>query len=92
MTTQAQQTETSDQVLLSYVEMCYSVALTLTRNPDRAQELAGSVLTAAWHSRDTVLDKRDIKWNLLTALREEFLNDRWDALAKSSESVFAGQA
>lgn len=75
MTKQAEQTETSEQVLLSYVEMCYSVALALTRDPNRAEGLARSVLAEAWHLRDTVLDKKDIKRNLLTALRKNFLND-----------------
>ena len=73
MVKQAKRAEAFEQVLLSYAEMCYSVALALTRNPRRAQNLARYVLTWAWHLRDSAHSKKDIKRKLLEVLRERFL-------------------
>jgi len=70
---QARLAETFEQVLLSHAEMCYSVALALTRNPHRAQDLARHVLTWAWHLRDSADGEKDIKKKLLEVLRERFL-------------------
>jgi DNA-directed RNA polymerase specialized sigma24 family protein len=71
---QVKHTETFDEVLLSHVEMCYSVALALTCNPHRAQDLASHVLTRAWRLRDNLDGKKDIKRTLLKALRRRFLH------------------
>ena len=70
---QAKQRAEFEKVLLSYVEMCYSVAFALTRNPRRAQELAKYALTRAWHMRDNADGKVNTKRELLQALRERFL-------------------
>ena len=70
---QAEQAETFEQVLLSHVEMCYSVALALTRDPYDARDLTRDVVTWAWHLRDSADGKMGIKVKLLTALRERFL-------------------
>lgn len=92
MTKQAEPAEVFEQVLLSHAEMCYSVALALTRNPERAQELARQVLTGAWHLRDSAQSRDNIKKKLLTALRQRFLQDRREALAVTSEAFLAQRA
>jgi len=74
--TSMKQTIQSDhfgQLLLSHVDMCYSVALALTRNPYDARELSREVLIKAWYLRGNVRAQTSIKMKLLTALREEFL-------------------
>ena len=70
---QAETAEAFEEVLISYAEMCYSVAFALTRNPHRAQDLAKYVLTWAWHLPDSAHGKKDIKKQLLEVLRERFL-------------------
>ena len=72
---QAERVDTFEQVLLSYTKMCYSVALALTRNPARAQDLTRNVLTWAWHLRGSEEGEKDIKKKLLIALRKRFLSD-----------------
>lgn len=61
------------QLLLSHVDMCYSVAFALTRNPYDARDLSREVLIKAWHLRGDAGAETNIKMKLLTALREEFL-------------------
>ena len=87
-----EQAEIFEQVLLSHTEMCYSVALTLTRDPDRAQELARQVLTDAWHLRESAEGRAHIKNKLLTGLRQRFLLDRRKPFAIMKEASFAGRA
>lgn len=70
---QAVQTETFEQVLFDYVDMCYSVALTMTRNPQDARELTRYVMTRAWRRRDSADARTGIKMKLLTAIRERYL-------------------
>ena len=70
---QAEHAKGFEEVLISYAEMCYSVAFALTRNPDRAQDLARHVLTWAWHLRDSADGEKGIKRKLLKVLRERFL-------------------
>jgi DNA-directed RNA polymerase specialized sigma24 family protein len=72
---QTEQVDTFEQVLLSYTEMCYSVALALTRNPGRAQNLTRNVLTWAWHLRGSTDGEKNIKKKLLIAMRKTFLKD-----------------
>ena len=62
-----------ERVLLSHVEMCYSVALALTHNPSAACNLTRDVLAWAWNLRDSAGFKTGIKMKLLTALRERFI-------------------
>ena len=72
---QTEHAEAFEGVLLSYAEMCYSVAFALTRNPERAHDLARHVLTGAWGLRDSADGQKDIKRKLLEVLRERFLQD-----------------
>ncbi len=72
---QAEQADAFEQILLSHTEMCFSVALALTRNPVRARNLTRNVLTWAWHLRGRADSDKDIKKKLLTTLRESFLKD-----------------
>jgi DNA-directed RNA polymerase specialized sigma24 family protein len=75
MMKQAEHAEAFEQVLISYAEMCYSVAFALTRNPHQAQDLARHVLTWAWHLGDSADVEKGIKKRLLNVLRERFLQD-----------------
>jgi DNA-directed RNA polymerase specialized sigma24 family protein len=70
---QTEQAETFEQVLLSYADLCYSVALALTRDPHDARDLARKVMIWAWHLRGNAGAETNIKMRLLTALRKEFL-------------------
>lgn len=65
---------TVERNLLSHVEVCYEVALALTRDQNDAQDLVQDVLTQAWlfHCRTKV---QVTKQGLLTELRERFLQD-----------------
>lgn len=69
------QTEAFEEVLLSYTELCYSVALRLTRDPDRAQGLARYTLAWAWQERNKADGTIDIKQKLLQSMRERFLHE-----------------
>ncbi len=70
---QTRQLDSFESVLLSYAEMCYSVAFALTRNPQRAEDLAKHALTQVWHLRNGVGGRNAVKKALLSALRERFL-------------------
>jgi len=72
---QAKHAEAFEQVLLSYAEMCYTVARALTRNPEDARDLTRQVLISAWHLRDSADATVDVKRKLLIALRKKFLQD-----------------
>ena len=63
------------QVLQSYAEMCYRVALTLTRNPKDAYTLTRDVLIWAMQLGDAPDATKDIKSLLLIELRKRFLQD-----------------
>lgn len=67
--------EAFDHILLSYVEMCYAVALALTHDPDDARDLARKVLLREWHLRDRADAAKDMKSHLLIALRQKYLED-----------------
>jgi len=88
---QAEQVEAFEQVLLSYTEMCYSVALALTRNPDRAQDLTRNVLMWAWHLRGSADGEKDIKKKLLIALRKTFLKDYCQAPCGFENEAMCGE-
>ena len=66
-----------ERELLSHVELCYSVALALTRDPILGQRLARATLLWAWQRQAVSgdLDTGDIKMVLLKELRGRFLRD-----------------
>ena len=67
----------AEDILLSHVEMCYSVALALTRDPARGQRLARETLLWAWRRQAKTggLGGEDVKMALLSDLRGRFLSD-----------------
>jgi hypothetical protein len=67
------QAQDFEQVVSDYVEMCYRIALTLTRNPDDAQTLALNTLITTCHRYPQPGSTVGIKTILLTALRERYL-------------------
>lgn len=71
----AEQVEVFDHVLLSYVEMCYAVALALTHDRNDAHDLAKEVLTEAWNLREKANAVKHIKYTLLVALRKKFMEE-----------------
>lgn len=71
----AKHAEGFDHVLLSYVEMCYAVALALTRDRNDARDLARKVLIGEWLLRERTEAAKDMKSHLLIALRKNFLED-----------------
>jgi DNA-directed RNA polymerase specialized sigma24 family protein len=90
---QDKHTEAFEQLLLSYSEMCYSVALALTHNPEDAGDLTREVLICAWHRRDADDATIGIKSQLLTALRKSFLHDYCRSTrirAKDAASITSG--
>ena len=88
---QAKQRAELEQVLLSYVDMCYSVAFALTRNPHRAQDLARYALTWVGRMRDNVDSSPTIKQELLKALRERFLLHYRQSPCSLSNAPTSGQ-
>lgn len=89
MKQQKEQAHAFERILLSYAEMCYSVALALTGDPKQAQELARDVLTRAWKVCARAEDKKDIKKKLLKELRKQFLKNGGRAPApKRNEASF----
>lgn len=72
---QETQMEVFEQVLLSYAEMCYAVALALTHDRVDARDLAMEVLTETWNLRGKANAVKHIKYTLLVALRKKFLEE-----------------
>lgn len=70
--TQAERVKVFEDVLLSYVEVCYAVAHTLTRNPKVARDLTREVMTWAWQLRESADAETNIKNRLLSELRARF--------------------
>lgn len=64
---------TCEQILLSHVETCYSVALQLTRSRVNARRLTRDVMTWAWHLHDDAITQLHFKSALLTQLRTVYL-------------------
>ncbi len=62
-----------ERTLLSHVDLCYSVALALTHNPDRAAALAKETLSWAWQHNGGAWDRDSIKRVLLRELRDRYL-------------------
>lgn len=79
----------ADQKLLSHVEMCYSVALALTRDPVLGQRLARATLLWAWQRQATGggLGGGDVKMALLRELRGRFLRDYYPVCARDVRQV-----
>jgi DNA-directed RNA polymerase specialized sigma24 family protein len=87
---QAEQAESFEQVLLSYVDLCYSVALTMTRDPNNAQDLTRDVVSWAWHLRDKEDAHAEIKMKLLSALRARYIQRyRNPVFALASQTAIA---
>ena len=63
-----------EQALMSHVEMCYSVALALTKSPKRAAELARETLSWAWQSNGGAWDAHSMKMALMSDLRDRYLH------------------
>jgi len=79
--------ESFERILLSYAEMCYSVALTLTNDSEQAQDLARGVLTQAWQVCDHGESRKNIKKKLLKELRKQFLQDYGPVLCSRKNEV-----
>jgi DNA-directed RNA polymerase specialized sigma24 family protein len=62
-----------ERVLLSHVELCYSVALALTQDPNRAAKLAKETLSWAWQRSGGAQDADAIKMTLLSELRDRYV-------------------
>ncbi|MBI5091842.1 MAG: hypothetical protein HZB26_05280 [Candidatus Hydrogenedentes bacterium] len=87
---QATQVESFERALLAHVEVCYSVALALTRDPYDARDLTRDVVTWAWNRRKSADGNTGIKRKLLTALRARFLQDyRRRAFGLGNQAPFA---
>lgn len=86
----------AEQMLLSHVEMCYSVALALTRDPILGQRLARATLLWAWQRQATAgaLGGGDIKMALLREMRSRFLKDYYPVCApaprRTESAAFSG--
>jgi hypothetical protein len=64
------------RLLLTHVELCYAVALELTRDSRRAEDLARETLLWAWKNQWGLSDAAAIRMFLLRELRGRFLNSR----------------
>ena len=69
------QTEAFETLLLSYVDMCYAVALALTHNHADAKDLTLEVLEWAWQIRNREDAAKSIKKTLLAAMRQQFIEN-----------------
>lgn len=74
---QAKNAEAFEQLLFSYVEMCYAVALVLTHDRDDAQDLTREVLSEVWQRRDMEDAATNIKCTLLFTMRKHFTEHYW---------------
>jgi hypothetical protein len=70
---QDEQAQTFGQLLLAQVEMCYSAAVLLTRDPSKAHELTREAVTQTWHLRNGAVDTAGLKMTLLTILKENYV-------------------
>ena len=65
------------QRLLEHVEMVYNVALQLGGNSRNAECLTRSTMSRIWRRRDTLPETVELKPELLTQLRQTFLDKQW---------------
>lgn len=70
---QQEHKQNNEQDMILYTELCYSVALALTRDPEEAKNLALCTLNSTWHLHDRPESRNEIKMKLLTALRARYL-------------------
>ncbi len=68
--------ETFGQLLLAEVEMCYSAAVVLTRDPSKARDLTREAVTQTWHLRDGADDTAGLRMTLLTVLQEKYVQHK----------------
>lgn len=68
-----------ERLLLPYVNLCYSVALTLTGNPHHAQYLIHRVLHQALNAPEITEPDANLKAWLLQHLRETYQENRYPA-------------
>lgn len=85
---QAFTSESFENALSSHIEMCYAVAVALTRDPVTASQLTRDVITSAWHHRQRAAQATSIKKWLLTTLRETFL-ERFQGNPEAPKDTFA---
>ena len=64
-----------EDTLLLHVELCYSVAFALTRDPDRALVLAKETLQWAWQRGERMADTGSLKMSLLSELRGRYMRN-----------------
>ncbi len=83
----AKYTQNFEQNLLSYTDLCYSVALALTRNPYDAEDLARDVMTRIWLLRHYNSAKTVTKKELLMQLRERFLQKYRPKVASGAQNA-----
>ena len=63
-----------EQRLLDHVEMLYAVALKLARDPSDAERITRMTLAEAWRRRETWDRACSVKSELMTLLRQTFIN------------------
>lgn len=57
-----------EQILLSYVEMYYSMSLVLTQNHDEARNLERNILMWVWHHLNSEAGRMEIKRKFLKVI------------------------
>lgn len=65
--------ESFERFLLSQVEVCYSAALALTRDPYDARDLTRAAVTNVWYLHDSSRGDSSIVMELLAVLRRRFI-------------------
>jgi hypothetical protein len=65
----------SEQAVLLHLELCYSVALLLTRDVNRALALTKDTLLWAFQRKDGALDSDAMKRALMSELRDRYVRD-----------------
>ena len=66
--------EDFQQQLLDHVEMVYSVALRMSGNPHDAELLTRITMSRIWHRHNTLPQTFELKTELLSTLRQAFLD------------------
>jgi len=82
------QSKALEQALLAHVAMCHAVALALTHDNGDAGRLTQEVVAQVWNSHAQQDHDKGIKTELLTTLRERYLNHyREKRLLRREESI-----
>ncbi len=79
--------ETFGQLLLAQVEMCYSAAVVLTRDPNKARKLTREAVTQIWHLRNGADDSVGLRQNLMAALRDLYKLNETDDMPREVDRV-----